>query len=48
MFLGLPDPDPLVRDTDQAPAPDSKKSIKKHRFPLFCDFSMTFYLRKIM
>jgi hypothetical protein len=41
MFLGLPDPDPLVRGTDPAPDPSTKENPS---FLLFCDFFMTFYL----
>jgi hypothetical protein len=46
MFLGLPDPDPLVRDMD----PDQDPSIIKHKkkekpfFLLLCDFFWTFCL----
>jgi hypothetical protein len=40
-FLGLLDPDPLVRGMDPAPDPDLDPSIimqkEKSRFLLFCD-----------
>jgi hypothetical protein len=42
MFLGLPDPDPLVRGMDPDPAPSiimqCKNSKKNLLFLLFCDF----------
>jgi hypothetical protein len=43
MFLGLPDPDQLVRGIDPDPDPSiiKQKQLKKL---LFCDFFMTFYL----
>ncbi len=48
MFLSLPDPEPLVRDTDPDPDPSiikQKYDENKHiDFLLFCDFFMTFYL----
>ena len=39
MFLGLLDPDPLVRGMD----PDPDPSVIKQSFLLFCDFFLTFY-----
>jgi hypothetical protein len=53
MFLGLPDPDPLVRNTDPVPESGSfyhqaKKIVRKTLILLFYDFIMTFYLGKIM
>jgi hypothetical protein len=50
MFLGLPDPDPLVRGTDPdlvlAPDPSiiKQKQEVKPSFLLFCDFFITLYL----
>jgi hypothetical protein len=45
MFLGLPDPDPLVRVMDPAPDPDpsiscknSKKNLDSFYFVTLCDF----------
>jgi hypothetical protein len=46
MFLGLLYPDPLVRGTD--PDPDPFIKLEKDGFLLFCDFFMTFILRKSM
>jgi hypothetical protein len=59
MFLGLPDPDPLVRGMDPYPALDpdpsimplsSIKIVKKTLIStvLFCDFFWTYYLFKMM
>jgi hypothetical protein len=36
MFLSLPDPDPLVRDTD--PDPSSKKNLDSYCFVTFNNF----------
>ena len=38
MFLGLPDPDPLVRDTDPAPDPDPSiiKQNSKENIDSYC------------
>ncbi len=58
-FLSLADPDPLVRGTDPDPLvrgtdPDSDPSIIKQKWQekplclLFCDFYVTFYLRRMM
>jgi hypothetical protein len=44
MFLGLSDPDPLVRVTDPDPFIIKQKNLEKPSFLLFCDFLMTFYL----
>jgi hypothetical protein len=54
MFLGLPNPDPLVRGMDPVPdpaphpAPDpsiiKQKIVRKTLIPPVCDFFMTFYL----
>jgi hypothetical protein len=41
MILGLQDPDPFVRGTE--PDPSIIKQNPKIRFPLFCDFFMTYY-----
>jgi hypothetical protein len=42
MFLGLPDPDPLVRGMDPDPAPDpdpsSKKNLDSYCFVTSLDF----------
>jgi len=40
MFLGLPDPDPLVRGMDPDPAPDSDPStiMQKYYFVTLFDF----------
>ncbi len=45
MFLGLPDPDPFVKDTDPDTDPDpsiikqnSKKNIDSFCFVIFYDF----------
>jgi hypothetical protein len=46
MFLGLPDPDPLVKSTDPAldPAPDPPSSNKNsNKKPLFLEFYDFFY-----
>jgi hypothetical protein len=47
MFLGLPDPHPLVTSTGTDPAPDpsitKQKSKKNLDFYWFCDFFMTFF-----
>jgi hypothetical protein len=43
MFLGLPDPDPLVRGTDLAPDPSIIKQNSKINLDSFCfDFFLTF------
>jgi hypothetical protein len=49
MFLGLPDPDPLVRGVDPYPDLDPyiiliSSIVKKTCFLLFCDFFWTVYL----
>jgi hypothetical protein len=49
MFLGLPDPDPLVRGMDPDPEPSiilhhQAKRYKKTLIPAFGDFFWTFYL----
>ncbi len=41
MFLGLPDPDPLVRGMDPDPAPSSCKNSKKNLDSLY--FVIFFY-----
>jgi hypothetical protein len=46
MFLGLLDPGPLVRGTDPDPSSQSK-IVRKPLIPT-CDFSLTFYLGKMM
>jgi hypothetical protein len=47
-ILGLSDPDPLVRGTDQDADPDpfisNQTETEKPSFPLFCDFFVSFYL----
>jgi hypothetical protein len=46
MFVGLLDPDPLVRGTAPDPAPESiikQKKEEKLLFLLFCDFFQTFH-----
>jgi hypothetical protein len=47
-ILGLPDPDPLVRDTDPDADPDpfinNQTQTEKPSFLLFCDFFVSFYL----
>jgi hypothetical protein len=54
MFLGLLDPDPLVRGMDPDPYPYSDPSIIKQKLQekpwilLFCDFFLTCYLWKMM
>ncbi len=56
MFLGLPDPDPslvvqiriLLFVQIRILASSSKTSKKNLRFLPFCDFFMTFYLRRMM
>jgi hypothetical protein len=53
VFLGLLDPDPLVRCTAPEPAPDSfiKQKIvpvSKTLIPTVCDFFLTFYLLKMI
>jgi hypothetical protein len=50
MFLGILDPDPLVRGMDPAPDPSiiKQKSKKNHdSFLLFCDYFMTFIFEKM-
>jgi hypothetical protein len=47
MFWGLPDPSPLVRETDPDPSLSSKNSNKNtDSFCHFCDFCMTFLSMK--
>jgi hypothetical protein len=36
MFLGLPDPDPLVRGTDQVPGPYFVKQNGKKNLDSYC------------
>jgi hypothetical protein len=43
MFLGLWDPDPLVRDVDPDPSHQAK-IVGKTLILLFCNFFFTFYL----
>jgi hypothetical protein len=38
MFLGLPDPDPLVRGTDPDTLSSSKKNIDSYCFVTFYEF----------
>jgi hypothetical protein len=46
-FLGLPDPDPLVRGTDPDPNPSNSKTkiVRLVRFTMFCDFLMSLSLK---
>jgi hypothetical protein len=46
MFLGLPDPDPLVRGTDPVPDPDHKCVERTEIMPAKINFNKKF-LRKI-
>jgi hypothetical protein len=51
VFLGLLDPDPLVRGTAPEPAPDSfikQKIVSKTLVPTVCNFFLTFYLLKMI
>jgi hypothetical protein len=44
-FLGIPDPDPVVRGPDPdllSSSKNSKKNLDIH-YPLFCDFFVTFF-----
>jgi hypothetical protein len=56
IILGLMDPDPLMRSTDQDPAADpdldssiiKQKKVRNPLIPTFCDCLITFYHRKMM
>jgi hypothetical protein len=45
MFLGLPDPDPLVRDTDPDPDPSiiKKKNNSKKNIDSYCFVTLRLY-----
>ncbi len=44
MFLGLPDPDLLIRDTDPDSSVIKQKIVRKTLIPTVCDICKTFYL----
>jgi hypothetical protein len=47
MFLGLLDPDPLVRGMDPDPDPSIIKKNSKKNLDWFYDFFLTFYLKNV-
>jgi hypothetical protein len=44
VFLGLLDPDPLVRGMNPDPSFSKQKQCEKPRFLLFCDLSLKNYV----